>query len=84
MNEDEKELRQKGKATNPGLRGQVRVVERPVEGLRRLGLVGRVVVGLQEGVGESISGGDSGAGVEDEHLLEKVNSWKGGRDVRSA
>jgi len=31
------------------------------------------VVGLEEGVGESVGGGNSSARIEDEHLLEEID-----------
>ena len=61
----------------PRLGWEIGIVERPIEGLGRLRLVGRIVVGLKEGVGESIGGGDSSARIEDEHLLEEVDGCSG-------
>lgn len=56
----------------PGINRQVSVVERPIERLGRDGLVRRVVVWSQILVCERLSGVDTSARVEDEHLLEKV------------
>jgi hypothetical protein len=60
----------------PRIARQVGLVERPVERLVCLWLVRRVVVGLEEGVGETVAGVDSGFGVVDEHLGEQVDGWR--------
>lgn len=57
----------------PSIARQIGLVERPVEWLVRDRLVRRVVVGLEEGVGETLFRVDSGLGVVDEHFGEEVD-----------
>ena len=57
----------------PGVDGEVRVVETPVELLGRLRLVRRVVVGRDVLVPERLGGRNAFARVKDEHLLEQID-----------
>jgi hypothetical protein len=60
----------------PGVNGQVSIVERPVELLLGNGLIGRVVVRCEVGVGERGAGLYAGARVEDQHLLKELNGLR--------
>lgn len=62
----------------PCVNGQVSIVERPVERLFRLGLVGRVVVRSEVWMCERFSGADTCAGVENEHLFEQIQCHRVG------
>jgi hypothetical protein len=52
---------------------KIGIVERPVELLLCLGLVGRVVVWGKVWVGKGLLGLDSLPGVEDQHVLEQID-----------
>ena len=57
----------------PGVHRQIRIVERPVEFLLCLGLVGGIVVGSKVLVRQSLTGADSLLGVKDQHSFQKVH-----------
>jgi hypothetical protein len=66
----------------PSVDGKVGIVKAPVEYLGGGGLIGRVVVRSQVLVSETVSSGDTLAGVKDQHLFQQVERYEEG-GVRS-
>jgi hypothetical protein len=62
----------------PSVDGQVGIVKAPVEHLGSGGLIGRVMVRSQVLVSETVSSGDTLAGVKDQHLFQQVEGCEQG------
>lgn len=60
----------------PGVDGEIGIGEAPVKDSLGDGLIGLIVVGGKIFVGESLGGGDTLAGIENKHLLEKVQGLR--------
>ena len=62
----------------PSVDGKVGIVKAPVKHLGGGGLIGRIVVRSQVFVSETVSSGDTLAGVKDQHLFQQIESCKQG------